>query len=684
MNRSQRRLRRTGITDADFEKQSIDEQLATLEAQTEVAQATTIGAINNHRRGTTDPLDEIATVNARYETTSTRIAQQSNSPSQQINRLDRIGRTLRTIVRMAKTNANLRDISEQLLHGDIAVASSAISEANEMLLELEDDVYVRNLHKQFVWARAAARAEVERIFGEMIVIQQKGSLSEMTVTFVAMGRYDGEPFENAVTLGDLVFAMRELDLVYSHMDKLADSIADQWLLPLLQSPALPLNVSQMRHAASLSVGAFKRAASDSLVALTTSEKAAEHCSLVQEQWSKVLDFIRDFVFYECADDNADLLLHVGHRLWKRVWPLLNQTMVPRLAPDVAALSDAQCLTPLAEIEHAWVSAGLLPAVTCVPQAARELLQTHVATRRCDLLSAASAILASEDSSCSLVGPLCDAFEGKKKRKDAKGSTGMTDAESVVFPRCSVSTQAQMLMDFAHETIALTSSPSDLLHVHAVRDAFALYKCLIPQRLSVLNIKQAFIVHNDCMFFCHHLPTLAFRVRPHWPKELQATSTFVDLLASFRALAKEALSLVLDHARTTVVHEMGVWKQQNCWEALDEAERNLQIACAQVTQIAHIADAHLPSSTHLSVVGLLLDVVASLVIKRLQEVSVAGDSRARALVRLISPLLDLDRLFLCASDPASANTIKRKRAPIVKYSSEWNNLQAQISRLSCSI
>ncbi|KAJ2519343.1 hypothetical protein GGH20_004546, partial [Coemansia sp. RSA 1937] len=82
MNRSQRRSRREGAdSDQSFEKQNVTSQLTTLERLVEEARASTYEAINSHHRDflsirvyTHDPLDEAATLNDKYETTSTLVA----------------------------------------------------------------------------------------------------------------------------------------------------------------------------------------------------------------------------------------------------------------------------------------------------------------------------------------------------------------------------------------------------------------------------------------------------------------------------------------------------------------------------------------------------------------------------------------------------------------------------------
>ncbi|KAJ2442559.1 hypothetical protein GGI03_008172, partial [Coemansia sp. RSA 2337] len=134
MSRNSRRYRREAEAavaaandPADFEKRSGEEQLTVLEALIEEARTSTYEAINSHHRDFLsirlhgqDPLDEVATLNDKYG-----LVQSTIDPSahKSIERLDAVGRALRAIVRLAKIHANLKDIDDQILHGDVAVAA---------------------------------------------------------------------------------------------------------------------------------------------------------------------------------------------------------------------------------------------------------------------------------------------------------------------------------------------------------------------------------------------------------------------------------------------------------------------------------------------------------------------------------------------------------------------------------
>ncbi|KAJ1783394.1 hypothetical protein LPJ59_006592, partial [Coemansia sp. RSA 2399] len=129
----------------DFADKGSDEQLSLLEAWIEQARASTYEAINSHHRDFVgmrmyghDPLDEVATLNDKYEAVRSRIGEGGTADST-LARLDSIGRALRAIVRLAKTHANLKDVDEQILHGEIAVAASSVAEANDLLRELDAD-----------------------------------------------------------------------------------------------------------------------------------------------------------------------------------------------------------------------------------------------------------------------------------------------------------------------------------------------------------------------------------------------------------------------------------------------------------------------------------------------------------------------------------------------------------------
>ncbi|KAJ1735146.1 ribosome biogenesis protein ytm1 [Coemansia biformis] len=747
MNRAQRRHRRDGTaaTQAGFAERTTEEQLGTMEALLEEARASAYEAINSHHRDflsirvyAQDPLDEVATLNDKYEAVRSRVAGEGPTSSQ-LARLDSIGRALRAIVRLAKTHANLKDIDDQILHGDIAVAASLIAEAGGLLHELESDAPrlvsaqpVDVLQAQYLKKRAALRAELDYLTAEMYRFGDAGTVHELTVSYCVAVNYDGVPYENAVTLSDLFFALAQLGLAQDMADRLVASLSSRWLAPLLRNPSEVLSVTRVRLFATMSIGAFssgrRGAGPPALPAAAATRQLLEaHCEALRSQWTTVLRFVRDEVFHDVnvEEDHADLYAYVGARLWETVWPLVREELLVPLVPDdIDGITDTQCLVPLMELEEAWLELGLISAdALFVKDATRSLLQTYIGKRRRDLLTTVATILASEDANTVVVGgegPVIDVLgdysaaaangkqgsAGKKGSSKAKGLSLGADADadmdgdgSLALARCSISVQAQTLVEFARETIGFTQSDDGktaALYFHAVRDAFALYRCLMPSKWAtelVVSARRAFVMHNDCEFICHHLAALGHRYRDSWPPALKATATFVDVIVAYRALARSCLTPLLNRVRDQITQALGPWTHAR-WlrdrlvdaehgistmlAGSEDAERRLAMACGAVSQTAHIAAAHLPRATHLRVVGLLVDAVAGHAVRRLQEVESASDSAARALIRLVEPVLSLEELF-AAARPRDGPA--RRAAPAARFAAEWDPLQAQIRRLS---
>ncbi|KAJ2485151.1 ribosome biogenesis protein ytm1, partial [Coemansia sp. RSA 2052] len=376
---------------ADFEKRSGEEQLTMLEALIEEARASTYEAINSHNRDFLsirlhgqDPLDEVATVNDKYG-----LVQSTIDPSAHkcIERLDTVGRALRAIVRLAKVHANLKDIDDQILHGDVAVAASSIAEIGEMLSELEDDSpllvdaqAVDLLQVQYLKKRSALKAELDYLMAEMYQINDTGSsVVEMVVSYCVMSNYDDVPYENPVTLGDLFFALTNLDLYRDKMDVLADALIHRWFIPLLRNPNELLAVSKVRLFATINIGAYTASASsrsngDELSVTQT------HCELVRDKWSTVLDFIRDEMFHDVSIDEDHLVVYeyLGSKLWTALCPLLHEALlVPMVPADIDAIGDTQHMVPLLELEERWLGLGLIAAdQLSIKDSIRALLQTY--------------------------------------------------------------------------------------------------------------------------------------------------------------------------------------------------------------------------------------------------------------------------------------------------------------------
>ncbi|KAJ2327719.1 ribosome biogenesis protein ytm1 [Coemansia sp. RSA 2681] len=617
-----------------------------------------------------------------------------------------------------------------------------------MLSELEDDSpllvdaqAVDLLQVQYLKKRSALKAELDYLMAEMYQINDAGSsVVEMVVSYCVMSNYDDVPYENPVTLGDLFFALTNLDLYRDKMDVLADALIHRWFIPLLRNPNELLAVSKVKLFATINIGAYTASASsrsngDELSVTQT------HCELVRDKWSTVLDFIRDEMFHDVSIDEDHLVVYeyLGSKLWTALCPLLHEALlIPMVPADIDAIGDTQHMVPLLELEERWLELGLIAAdQLSIKDSIRALLQTYVSKRRRDLLTTIASILATDDANTVVVGGdgpvtdmLCDYAQstgggGKKGGSSAaKGGKGAfagagfdEDCDSsLAFPRCSISVHAQTLVEFARETIGFTAGSGEeaktaALYFHAVRDAFALYRCLLPCQWSaalVSDPKRAFVMYNDCEFICHHLSTLGFRYQDKWPHVLRASATFVDVIAAYRALSKACLSPLLTRLRTQIAQALGPseWLQpgwlssmvddgagklEHCYEA---CEAQLALACGIVGQVAHVGAAHLPKSMYLRVLGLLVDVAVGHVSRRFEEIGSASDSTARALVRLATPIAALEDWFRPSystspfsgsmppsfSDGAVQRGGGRAGSLIAKYCKEWDAFQIQISRL----
>ncbi|KAJ2909374.1 ribosome biogenesis protein ytm1 [Coemansia aciculifera] len=766
MSRNSRRFRReaaaaavaaTGNDPEDFSKRTGEEQLTMLETLIEEARASTYEAINSYHRDFLsirlhgqDPLDEVATLNDKYG-----LVQSTLDPdaSKSIARLDTVGRALRAIVRLAKIHANLKDIDDQILHGDVAVAASSIAEIGELLLELEDDSpllvdaqAVDLLQVQYLKKRSALKAELDYLIAEMYQINDTGSsVVEMVVSYCVMSNYDDVPYENPVMLGDLFFALTNLDLYRDKMDVLADALIHRWFIPLLRNPNESLAVSKVKLFATINIGAYTASASSSRSNGDEACVTQTHCVLVRDKWSTVLDFIRDEMFHDVSIDEDHLAVYeyLGSKLWTALCPLLHESLlVPMVPADIDAIGDTQHMIPLLELEERWLELGLIAGdQLLIKDSIRALLQTYVSKRRRDLLTTIASILATDDANTVVVGGdgpvtdmLCDyAHSGGKKKGSSMAKSGGKGAftgagfdedcdSSLAFPRCSISVHAQTLVEFARETIGFTAGSDSeepktaALYFHAVRDAFSLYRCLMPCQWSAALLsdpKRAFVMYNDCEFICHHLSTLGFRYQDKWPPVLRASATFVDVIASYRALSKACLSPLLTRLRTQIAQALGPseWLQprwlssmvasdssklEQCYEA---CEAQLALACGIIGQVAHVGAAHLPKIMYMRVLGLLADVIVGHVSKRFEEIGSASDSAARALVRLATPIVALEDWFrphssssyltssLSGSIPPSfadgaggQRSSGRSGSLISKHCKEWDAFQIQILRL----
>ncbi|KAJ2761556.1 ribosome biogenesis protein ytm1 [Coemansia sp. BCRC 34490] len=757
---------------AGFGEKSSEEQMSLLEAWVEQARAATYEAINSHHRDFIgmrmyghDPLDEVATLNDKYEAVRTRIGSDadldtaaaadggsanpphsSHSPvdSRAVERLDGIGRALRATVRLAKAHSNLKDVDEQLLRGEIAVAASSVAEANDLLSELDADAampcavsspHLHVLQTQYLKKRAALRAELDYLLAAMYQYQisSDASVSELTVSFSVAGNYDGVAYEAPITPSDVFFALAELDpaLARQKIDALAQPLIDRWFVPLLHNPDQTLAASRAKVSASLGIGAYSagRKKDPAAVDRDASDLAAR-CAVVKEKWMRVLEFVCDDMFCDVnlAEDHPELHAYLGTRLWSALRRPLKESLLDPLIPaDIADVSDTSAMLPLLELEDAWLERGLIPPdALFVKDSIRALLQMHVSKRRRDLLTVVASVLASDSNTVTVggEGPVADILgeyggagkagktKGGKKGGDKTTSSSVgglfasddaDDDATLSFPRCSISTHAQTLVDFARETIGFSGSDdatAAALHFHAVRDAFALYRCLVPCQAraadALASPKRVFVLYNDCNYICHHLAGLGFRQRArHWPPLMKASATLVDVIASYRALAKSVLTPLLNRLRRQIRRTLASppswmhpgWLATACRDpsSLDDAENALALAAEIVAHTAHASAPHLPRATHLRVLGMLSDVVFDCVAQRLEEVGVVGDADARAIVRLVAPAVALqDRFVIDGSESHGSGGMARQprriRAPVAKYASHWDQLQTQVSRL----
>ncbi|KAJ1934893.1 ribosome biogenesis protein ytm1, partial [Linderina pennispora] len=249
MSKRPRRSRReaTAAEEADFEKYSAEEQLSLLETWLELAKASTYEAINSHHRDFLtirlygkDPLDEVATLNDKCETA--RATAGDNADHQK--RLATIEQCLDVVMHLAKTHADLKEVDEQITHGEVAVAASTIAEVGELLKGLEGECprfiehsAVATLQTQYIKKRSALRAELDYLMSEMYAVRSIGSVYELVVSYSVTANYDGVPYETPITISDLLFALTQLGLDKEKVTVLASTLVEHWFVPLLRSPA---------------------------------------------------------------------------------------------------------------------------------------------------------------------------------------------------------------------------------------------------------------------------------------------------------------------------------------------------------------------------------------------------------------------------------------------------------------
>ncbi|KAJ1949199.1 ribosome biogenesis protein ytm1 [Linderina macrospora] len=570
MSKRLRRSRRetTAAEDTDIAKYSAEEQLSLLETWLESAKASTYEAINSHHRDFLtirlygkDPLDEVATLNDKCETVRTSVS--NNADYQQ--RLDAIGQGLDATMRLAKTHADLKEVDEQIMHGEVAVAASTIAEVCDLLKGLEGDCpqfvehsAVATLQTQYIKKRSALRAELDYLMSKMYAVRSIGSVYELAVSYSVTANYDGVPYETPITISDVFFALTQLGLDKEKVAPLAKTLVDHWFVPLLRSPAETLSVSKVSMFATMNIGAFTPDRREDEV-----DQGADlqvQCELVRDKWETVLGFIREEIFHDInpMEDHTEIYVYLGANLWSSLCPLLEEyLLIPLIPTDLDSLTDTRAMVPLLRLEEAWLDYGLItPEALVVKESVRSSLQNYINKRRRDLLTTVASILATDDTNTVVVGgagPVADVLSemasgGKKSSEKNSKTKGKgfamsaegdgEDAGSLTFPRCSISVQAQMLVEFAQETIGLSledDAKTAVLYLHAVRDAFALYRCLIPRQWAtelLVNPKRAFVMHNDCEFICHHLSTLGFRYRERWPAVVKSAATFVDTIGTY--------------------------------------------------------------------------------------------------------------------------------------------------------
>ncbi|KAJ2394261.1 hypothetical protein GGI05_002118, partial [Coemansia sp. RSA 2603] len=478
-----RRFRHTHSTE-DFAQLTGAEQLAHLEHVVDDVRAATYAAIWAHTgqsvdgEGTGDPLDAVATANGKYEQ-----AQQNRLTLGEP--LDLVGSALRSLVRLAKAQANLRDALAQQRSGDLAAASSLISEAQTLLGELQgsEAAAAEALRGVLVERRADLRCELEYVGERMYSVGEHA----VAVQFGVERAADGTPYESPVAPGDLFFALGELGLAAPLADSLADGLA-ALVLHILRHPHAPVALDCSPLGATLSIGRF--------AATKPVETADAGQTLVQvrEKCALAVEFVQTHVFHAMdGDELSGMLAYVGGRMWRVVGPALRDMVVAQ--PDGAPLDQ------LVRCEDAWVDAGLVaPEHACVRGDVRDLVHARAARRRRDLLAHVTGILAADAGNTTAVGGSA-ASDAKGKAKGAKGS-GDADAQ----PACVVSVRAQALVDFAHATLALGAEGEGAAvtlaqQYLAVRDALVLFRALLTASIDghAADRRAALVAASDCEY-----------------------------------------------------------------------------------------------------------------------------------------------------------------------------------------
>ena len=228
-----------------------------------------------------------------------------------------------------------------------------------------------------------------------------------------------------------------------------------------------------------------------------------------------------------------------------------------------------------------------------------------------------------------------------------------------LPAMKITTGAKRVIELAHEAFdEATRSAPDVAYVlyQTSRDIVALLRILTPSDLQGgsgnLSARASSLFHNDCIYAAHELCTMAHTYRNSLPADVASRAVTVDMVPSFRVLAKNTLLAQISIEEASIISVLKAKRIKGTDDEVAQIDGALNSTVLHIERLLGIWHDVLPREGVLGpAIIRLLDTAMREICSKVSSISSIDRSKVRTL-----------RRFLVEFKSSAVDIVNRASAP----------------------
>ncbi|TPX54936.1 hypothetical protein PhCBS80983_g05687 [Powellomyces hirtus] len=644
-----------------------------------------------------DVRDDIATVAERIETEPSQTKGLAGEIKQKRS-------TISLLTVLTKVHAELQGLDQLVDTGELESAAESLVKMTESVGLLWDlsrqtdcpiDV-IKAIKKEVMTKGAFLQQKLEELFASAFVFTCHGDVTELKVHPRLLATIEKTFFDSPIKPNDVLNAMAIQGSLASALTRFAKRLLSNFVIPIIQQRSnATVTAMRTKMSSSVMLGAVVKELNP------PSASSSSQLSHVFDNLRTLAQFLKEDIFGSPSSSSTHHDRRSGpFHLFAEVWSplLIHEVVASCLAPSIPDGKDGAHADFVASIENfdrTMKDAGYFDEDQSELTDFVSKIHRHSAEkRRAELLTLVRDILQSEDQNTVQVpGPLerGDIFATSSEVKAVKGenpaaTTGkgsegkdgleIADATFKLGP-CHVSTQAQTLVELAHQTldeVEETDTSGKIDAFYCARDIFDSYRAVMPVHHgdALENIPaRTMLFYNDCEYISFHLLLLGYRYSKNQPYPLNEMGTFLDMVPSFRKMGEGYFRNQMRKQRDKLLAMIA--EAEGFHNLVDDVrceavEKAIKSTLYHLNGLAKAWRPILPTELYLKSIGMLLDVILQAVLKNMATLGGWTKEEGHQLRYLISLIDKSEAHFHRVTGVGKDKTIEK--APIPKYVTLW--------------